>query len=125
MRTVTKEAEVVFLKDRFAIPVDGGFRDLLLNVLLPNGHIAELRLSTDPIEAISKLEHPVYEQVRSIERAAKAAGRDLTQAEKIQVEALRVQFRPDYNAAYEKLLQDAWASRRGRVRRDSATQPGV
>ncbi len=119
VRTVAKEAEVVFLKDRYAVPVDSGFRDLLLNVKLPNGHIAELRLSTDPIEALSKLEHPVYEQVRVIESAAKAAGRDLTQAEKIQVEALRVQFRPDYNAAYEKLLQEAWASRLG------ATAPGA
>ena len=59
--------DVVFFKDRFANPVPSGFRDLLLNVRMRNGHIIEFRLTTEPIEAIARLEHKVYEKVRTIE----------------------------------------------------------
>lgn len=110
VKTVAEKFEIVGYKDRFIGPMDSGFRDILMNVKLPNGHIGELRLSTETIEAIAKIEHPVYEQVRAIRDAATAAGRTLTSAEEGKISELMAPFRPMYDNAYSQLLQKSWAN---------------
>ncbi len=57
--------KIVYFKDRFVKPVPSGFRDILMNVKLPNGSIAELRLGEESIQALSDQEHGDYEVIRS------------------------------------------------------------
>ncbi|MFJ8910665.1 toxin glutamine deamidase domain-containing protein [Amycolatopsis sp. NPDC102389] len=53
--------EIVSFDDRFANPQDSGYRDLQMNVRLPNGHVAELRLHLTHIDTVSAYEHALYE----------------------------------------------------------------
>ena len=53
-------------KDRFSKPTDVGYRDVLLNVQYPNGHIGELQLHVKPMLKGKKQAHKQYEQMRTI-----------------------------------------------------------
>ena len=54
--------EVMRIKDRYARPGADGYADVLLNVRLPNGHIAELQLNTKAmLAAKAGLGHDIYE----------------------------------------------------------------
>ncbi|WP_191256276.1 WXG100-like domain-containing protein [Amycolatopsis oliviviridis] len=53
--------KIVSFDDRFANPQDSGYRDLQMNVRLPNGHVAELRLHLRHIDTVSAYEHALYE----------------------------------------------------------------
>ncbi|MEV7551697.1 toxin glutamine deamidase domain-containing protein [Amycolatopsis sp. NPDC089917] len=55
------DLEIVSFDDRFANPQDSGYRDLQMNVRLPNGHVAELRLHLRHIDTVSAYEHALYE----------------------------------------------------------------
>ncbi|MFD5089055.1 toxin glutamine deamidase domain-containing protein [Amycolatopsis thailandensis] len=55
------DLRIVSFDDRFANPQDSGYRDLQMNVRLPNGHVAELRLHLRHIDTVSAYEHALYE----------------------------------------------------------------
>lgn len=55
------DLRIVSFDDRFASPQDSGYRDLQMNVRLPNGHVAELRLHLRHIDTVSAYEHALYE----------------------------------------------------------------
>lgn len=59
-------------KDRFMKPLPVGYRDVLLNITFPNGHIGELQVHVKPMLAAKELQaHKHYEVMRTIEAAMK------------------------------------------------------
>ena len=103
MLGLAKSKEMITLvreKNRFAEPTPAGYRDILLNVRLSNGHIAELQLHLQQIMDVKNgVGHKLYEEVRSIERAAKEAGKALTPEEAAKVDQLVQESRSHYDAA--------------------------
>jgi hypothetical protein len=90
---------IVRTKDRFENPTAGGYRDVMLNVRMSNGHICELQLHLKQIlEVKMGPGHAIYEQIRDIE--AGASGRPLTPEETARIEALERQSRELYDSAY-------------------------
>lgn len=79
---------VVGVKDRFINPQGSGYRDVLVNLRMSNGHIAELRLHLAPVDVVAKWEHALYEVRRDIEALADAADRPLTVRERAVVDGL-------------------------------------
>ena len=60
------EVKVVRVKDRFSIPVSGGYRDMLLNVRVGDlQHVGELQLHIESIKAIKPKAHRLYGLLRS------------------------------------------------------------
>ncbi|MFD6065609.1 WXG100-like domain-containing protein [Amycolatopsis lurida] len=55
------DLKIVKFEDRFANPQASGYRDLQMNVRLPNGHVAELRLHLKSIDDVAVFEHALYE----------------------------------------------------------------
>lgn len=88
-------------KDRFENPTDAGYRDVLLNVVHPNGHVGELQLHLKPILHAKDAGHKFYEDVRSIEAKAKKEGRTTMTDE----ETKKVN---DANQKMKDLYDDAW-----------------
>ncbi|MBD1894181.1 DUF4157 domain-containing protein [Coleofasciculus sp. FACHB-129] len=87
-------------KNRFAQPTPAGYRDILLNVQLSNGHIAELQLHlTQILEVKSGAGHKIYEEVRKIEAAAQTADRALSSEEKAKIEQLNAEAKALYDQA--------------------------
>jgi hypothetical protein len=72
-------------KNRFAKPVPVGYRDLLMNVKLPNGMIAEVQLHAKPMLKAKNEGHHWYEVQRTIEAKCMIEKREPTpeEAEKI------------------------------------------
>lgn len=90
-------------KDRFAKPTDAGYRDVMMNVEYPNGHVGEIQLHLKPILKAKDAGHKFYEDVRSIEAKAKEAGRDtLTADEQETVNEANRKMRDLYNDAWKK-----------------------
>ncbi|ATL71416.1 WXG100-like domain-containing protein [Nocardia terpenica] len=69
--------EVVGFKDRFVAPRRSGYRDLLLNIRMSNGHIAELRLHLSHVDDVAYYEHALYEVQRDFVALAKQEHREL------------------------------------------------
>ncbi len=89
-------------KDRFANPTDAGYRDLMMSVVYPNGHIGELQLHLKPVLKAKDAGHHFYEQVRTISANAQKEGRTtLTDKEQKIVD--------EANGKMKKLYDDAWA----------------
>lgn len=61
-------------KDRFAKPTDSGYRDILMNWQLPNGHICELQVNVKGMLQAKNKGHKPYEDERTI--AAKYTDKD-------------------------------------------------
>ncbi|WP_244255017.1 toxin glutamine deamidase domain-containing protein [Micromonospora tulbaghiae] len=73
---------ILHLKDRFLDPQDSGYRDVLLNLRMSNGHMAELRLQLAAVEEVAEWEHALYEIRRDLEALSESEGRPLTQTER-------------------------------------------
>jgi hypothetical protein len=90
--------------DRFAKPIDG-YRDVLLNVKYPNGHIGEIQLHTKPMLRAKVIGegHKLYEESRTILGNAEHEHRELTAGEKATVasnsEKSRAVYEPAHKAA--------------------------
>ncbi len=69
IEAVQKAFKVVRIKDRFAKPLDSGYRDVLINVELPSGQVAELQIHIPQMLASKELGHMLLE----IERAMPAS----------------------------------------------------
>jgi hypothetical protein len=91
----------VRVKDRFAKPTEAGYRDILVNVKAPNGHVCEVQLHLKQIlEVKGGAGHKIYEEVRTIQANAAKAGRSLTPEELKRVATLQAQSRELYDAAF-------------------------
>lgn len=93
-------------KDRFTKPPDQtGYRDILTNVVMPNGVVAELQIHLKPMLVAKAAGHHQYEAMRSIESRCKIEGRPRN-AEEESV----------YNNALlesQKIYGEAWAKSTG------------
>ena len=90
-------------KDRFEKPTDAGYRDMLYNLRMGNGHIVEVQLNLKQIVDVKKgAGHKIYEKIRDIE--AKAKDRDMTNEEKQQIEELNAQSRGLYDQAMDQVM---------------------
>lgn len=92
-------------KDRFANPTGVGYRDILMNVVYPNGHVGELQIHLKPILIAKDVGHDYYEQAREIEDNAKIEGRTvLTDEEQAVVDEANSNMRALYDRAWRKAI---------------------
>jgi hypothetical protein len=61
-----RDFEVTRIKDRFTNPTESGYRDMLVNVRLPNGSEAEVQIHIPEMIAAKKLGHKVYDIERRL-----------------------------------------------------------
>ncbi len=96
------ELTIVDFTDRLAAPKDSGYRDLQLNVRLPNGHVAELRLHLTHIDEVASYEHALYEVRRDFETFSRKDGREglLSPEEAALTAALTEQVRSRFEEAF-------------------------
>lgn len=100
IKLVEARAKVHRKKDRFAEPV-AGYRDIMFNLEMPNGHICELQLQLEAIQSVKSGDgHKLYEQIRTIEGKAKRENRELTPEEAAQVAKLNAQMKGKYDDAF-------------------------
>ncbi|MFI7578128.1 toxin glutamine deamidase domain-containing protein [Micromonospora sp. NPDC049497] len=92
---------VVGIKDRFLKPQRSGYRDVLLNLELANGHIGELRLHLVGVEEVGKWEHALYEVRRDLDALAEGQDRPLSPGERALHNALTRRGREAYQQALE------------------------
>jgi hypothetical protein len=98
---IHRNFDVVRVTDRFAHPSPDGYRDIVINVRTPEGHIAEIQLHVRGIHELTESGgHVFYERVREIERLAAAEGRPLTAAERAEIDELSAAARAQYDQAY-------------------------
>jgi hypothetical protein len=92
--------KVVMFKDRFASPLGSGYQDILMNVKMSNGHIAEFRMHLKAFDIAAESEHALYEVSRVVapEAAAKAGLLTLEQ------EAIMLLIRKKTNELYAKVV---------------------
>jgi hypothetical protein len=96
------QGNVVRVKDRFENPVNG-YRDMLVNVEMSNGHIVEVQLHLRSVmEVKNGAGHKLYEESRGIYAKAKMEGRELTPQEQTTVTRLEQQQKQLYDDAYQK-----------------------
>ena len=94
-------------KDRFEKPAPGNYRDILMNVTYPNGHVGELQLHLKPLlKAKNEEGHKIYDKIRPITEKAEREGTDtLTKEESRVIEEGMAEMRRIYDTAYEKALR--------------------
>lgn len=103
---VSREADVVKVKNKFKSPADSGYRDLNLLVRLPKTNIiAEVQLHLKAIADVkSGPEHELYEIIQGIERNALAQNRSLNDIEAAQINNLRRQSLELYQQAWQPYI---------------------
>lgn len=90
-------------KDRFAKPTEAGYRDVIMNVEYPNGHVGELQLHLKGILKAKEAGHKLYEEVRTIEGNAKKEGRaELTDKELGSINEANRKMQDQYQQAWDK-----------------------
>ncbi|MBX3187551.1 MAG: hypothetical protein KF819_11075 [Labilithrix sp.] len=100
--------EIVRVKDRFKAPTPEGYRDIMLNARMPNGHIVEIQLHLEQILTVkSGAGHAFYEQIRGVKALAAQEGRALTAAEVAKIDELAAKSRAAYEEAVKKALPAA------------------
>ncbi|HGS5368739.1 TPA: (p)ppGpp synthetase RelV [Vibrio cholerae] len=104
--TLSREATVVKVKNRFKNPAESGYRDLNVLVQLPKtGIIAEVQLHLAAIAQVkSGAEHQLYEQIQTIERTARQEQRELTEWENAQIAKMRSASRDLYQQAWQPYI---------------------
>ncbi|MFC4148218.1 toxin glutamine deamidase domain-containing protein [Micromonospora mangrovi] len=73
---------ILDIKDRFLAPSPSGYRDVLVNLRMSNGHVGELRLHLAALDRVAEWEHALYEVRRDLEAISEADGRPLTSRER-------------------------------------------
>ena len=92
--------EVIKKKDRFGDPTPEGYRDILLNIRMSNGHVVEIQLHMRQIlEVKGGPGHKIYEEIRSLKAAAKTEGRALRPDELQRIDELTAESKSLYGAA--------------------------
>lgn len=84
----TKGVKIVRFNDRFVKPTGEGYRDMILNLEMGNGHIVELQLHVRGMPELKEKIHRLYERQRSLVARAKKGKRDLTLKESKEIKEL-------------------------------------
>ncbi|MEV0426602.1 toxin glutamine deamidase domain-containing protein [Micromonospora sp. NPDC050495] len=95
---------ILSIKDRFQSPQGSGYRDVLLNLDMPNAHVAELRLQLRSVERVARWEHALYEVRRDLETLSESVGRPLKKVEKAIRDGLLRRAQDAYQRALEEGL---------------------
>ncbi|MGN9808093.1 toxin glutamine deamidase domain-containing protein [Micromonospora sp. BQ11] len=103
-----RDVVVVGIKDRFLKPQKSGYRDVLLNLELANGHIGELRLHLAGVEEVARWEHALYQVRRDLDSLAGGQDRPLSSGER----ALRNALTRRGREAYQQALDDSGVEQR-------------
>lgn len=91
-------------KNRFAKPIPVGYRDLLMNVRLPSGLIAEVQVHAKPMIAAKNEGHHWYEVTRGIEaKCLLDGGRDPTEDEAKKIAEAEAKQKAIYGRAWARL----------------------
>ena len=98
--------ELVRIKNRFQNPANG-YRDILLNLEMPNGHVVEMQLHLRSIlEVKNGIGHELYEKVRSIKALAQTENRPLTRLEIEQIRESELEMERLYERAFQQSLDN-------------------
>lgn len=99
---ITQNYDVVRLSDRFQTPMLDGYRDIKINVRMPNGHIAEVQLHLRAMHEVTELGggHHIYEEMRQIWARAANEDRPLTAAENARLVELQGESVAMYEATW-------------------------
>ncbi len=103
---VSRESDVVRVKNRFKKPTPSGYRDLSLLVRLPKSQmIAEVQLHLADFSTIKNgAEHDNYEQIQQIERLKTIEDRSLTEFELARIKKLRSNSHLLYQSVWDNYL---------------------
>lgn len=74
-----KNYTIFRFKDRIRDPLPSGYRDILMNLKMSNGHIVEFRLHIKAIDDVTDIGHKLYTKRRTLEAIGKT--RKLSDAE--------------------------------------------
>ncbi|MFI6226337.1 toxin glutamine deamidase domain-containing protein [Micromonospora echinospora] len=74
--------QLLMVEDRFRRPQSSGYRDILTQLRMANGHVGEMRLHLAGMDEVAAWEHALYEVRRDLGALAHADGRDLSSMEK-------------------------------------------
>ena len=98
--------QILKIKDRIKNPLPSGYRDILMNLQMSNGHIVEFRLHLKEIDEIADgIGHELYEQVRSIEAIIETEQGGVATAQQIgEIQQFNQQMEQLYNDAYQVIL---------------------
>jgi len=98
------------LLDPAANPIDG-YRDAKFNVIMPNGHVAEVQVNLPEMLEVKNQVHHLYEARENLLREVAQANRLLTDAENARIDALNAQMKSAYDAAWAAALARTEATR--------------
>jgi hypothetical protein len=94
------------VKDRFAEPLNSGYRDILMNYEMSNGLIVEVQFHLKPILIAREKQHMAYAVVRTIKLAMDKEGRKkMTEAEKAAVRKVKQEGKELMDQAWEECRQ--------------------
>lgn len=88
-------------KDRIAEPLPNGYRDILANVVLPNGVIAEIQFHTKPMLLAREVEHGNYEQARRQLARSKKNGKAISEEDQQKLDQLLRESKEIYAEAWK------------------------
>ncbi|WP_162846413.1 hypothetical protein [Flavobacterium dankookense] len=96
-----KEYKILKIKDRIQQPLNG-YRDILMNIEMKNGHIVEFRLHLKEMDEVAEgIGHKLYEERRNLE--AIYTRRELTIQEQITINKLKKQEKILYDEVWNKI----------------------
>lgn len=100
------EADIVRKKDRFKNPMSNGYRDLLINLRLPSGMIAEIQFHLKTILAARERERLAYDVMRAVKAALKEEGREsMSSGEAAAVERATTISRHLFDQAWQEAVK--------------------
>jgi hypothetical protein len=93
------------VKNRFEKPTPSGYRDIMMNITLPNGHIAEVQVNTkEMVIAKERKGHPLYAIERELVGQIDFEKRQPTPEEAKRIKELQSAQNEVYRAAFERSL---------------------
>lgn len=68
LRMIEADPSVYRIKNRYENPLKEGYRDILMNIVMPNGHVCELQLNTQTMIDVKEtgVGHKIYEILRQL-----------------------------------------------------------
>lgn len=103
LKRFNQNFEIIKIKDRIQRPLSSGYRDILMNIRMKNGHIVEFRLHLEEMDNVANgIGHRLYEKQRNLE--AISTTRILTKAEKNKILLLKNEQYRIYNEAWAKII---------------------
>lgn len=99
-QALTDHLKIDGMNDKYKKPSSStGYRDINTKIALENGHIAEIQVQQRDMLLVSTPTHLLRAETEKIEEQARIENRALTEAEKIQIDALEKEATSLHNAA--------------------------